>query len=194
MEARTQHHYTFEEYLQLEADTGCKHEYHAGQVYAMSGGTIEHGLIGGNVFSSLKTKLRAAGGNCRALNNDIKVYIASQDLYVYPDAMVVCGELQRADKESNAITNPTLVVEVLSKSSANRDRSDKFYTYRQLPSLQEYVLIEQDKAVVDIFSKQADSELWSITRTEGLDKSVTFRSLDITLAMEEVYEDVEGLG
>ena len=194
MEAQPQGHYTFEEYLQLEADTGRKHEYHAGQVYAMSGGTIEHGLIGGNVFSALKTKLRKAGKNCRALNNDIKVYIATKDLYVYPDAMAVCGEMQRSDKESNAITNPTLIVEVLSKSSANRDRSDKFYTYRQLPSLQEYVLIEQDKAVVEVFSKQTDSDLWRIMRTEGLDTSVTFRSLDVTLEMAEVYEDVEGLG
>ena len=134
MKAQAQHRYTLEEYLQLEADTDCKHEYHAGQVYAMSGGTIEHGLIGGNVFSALKTKLRAAGGNCRALNNDIKIYIATKDQYVYPDAMAVGGDLQRSDREANAITNPTLVVEVMSKSSANRDRSDKFYTYRQLPA------------------------------------------------------------
>lgn len=85
----------------------------------MSGGTIEHGLIGGNVFFALKAKLRTAGKNCRALNNDIKVYVATEDLYVYPDAMVVCGDLQRSDRESNAVTNPTVIVEVLSKSSAN---------------------------------------------------------------------------
>ena len=106
MEAQTQRHYTFEEYLRLEADTGRKYEYHAGQVYAMPGGTIEHGLIGGNVFAALKTKLRAAGGKYRALNNDIKVFVATKDLYVYPDAMVICGEIQRSDKESNAVTNP----------------------------------------------------------------------------------------
>ena len=177
----------------MEADTGRKYEYHTGQVYAMSGETIEHGLIGGNVFAALKTKLRAAGGKCRALNNDIKVFVATKDLYVYPDAMVICGEIQRSDKESNAVTNPTLIVEVLSKSSANRDRSDKFYTYRRLAGLREYVLIEQDKTVVEVFSKRADSDLWRITRAEGLDASVLFHSLDITLGLAEVYEDVEGL-
>ena len=191
MEAYALTHYSFEEYVQLEAETGRKHEYHRGQVYAMSGGTIEHGTIGGNVFASLRAELRKQKKDGKARNSEIKVYIAAQDIYVYPDAMAICGKIQTSDKEANAVTNPTTIVEVLSKNTAHYDRGDKFYLYRQLPSLQEYVLIEQDKAVVEIFSKQPDSDLWRISRVEGLAASVAFSSLGVTLPMDAVYEDVE---
>ena len=191
MEAHARTHYTLEEYLQLEADTGRKHEYHRGQVYAMSGGTIEHGVIGGNVFALLRAELRRQKKDCKVRNSEVKVYVATEDLYVYPDAMVICGEVKKSDQESNAIINPMVVVEVLSKSTADYDRGDKFHLYRQLPSLQEYVLIEQDKAVVESFSKQSDSDLWRISRVEGVDASVEFRSLGVVLSVETIYEDVE---
>ena len=191
MEAYARAHYTFEEYLQIEADTGRKHEYHRGQVYAMSGGTIEHGVIGGNVFALLRAELRRQKKDCKARNSEVKVYIATADRYVYPDAMAVCGEVQQSDQASNAIVNPTMIVEVLSKSTADYDRGDKFYLYRQLPSLQEYVLIEQEKAVAETFSKQTDSDLWRISRVEGLDVSLAFRSLGVALSMADIYEDVE---
>ncbi len=189
--APTPTHYTFEEYLQLEVDTGCRYEYYAGQVYAMSGGAVEHAIIGGNVFALLRAALRKQKKNCKALNNDAKVYIATRDIYVYPDAMAICGAMQKSDQEANAVTNPTMIVEVLSKSTADYDRGDKFYKYRQLPSLQEYVLIEQGKAVVETFSKQPDADLWRITRVEGVAASVEFRSLGISLSLADIYEDVE---
>lgn len=188
--ATTRSRHTFEEYLQLEADTGCKHEYHAGQVYAMSGGTIEHATIGGNIFALLRAELRKKGNSCRVLNGDAKVYIATQDVYVYPDAMVICGGIEPSDQETNAVTNPTLVVEVLSKSTADYDRGDKFHRYRQLPSLQEYVLIEQDKAVVETFSKQAESGLWRIDRIDGLNMPVELCSVGVRINTTAIYEDV----
>ena len=191
MEAYACPHYTFQEYLQIEADTGCRYEYYAGHVYAMSGGTLEHATISINVLTALKNTLRSAGKDCRVLNNDIKLYIAAAKAYVYPDIMVVCGGIEKSDQEGHAITNPTLIGEVLSKSTAGKDRGDKFYTYRQLPSLQEYVLIEQDKAVVELFSKQSDSDLWRISRVAGLAASVDFNSLGSALSMADIYEDVE---
>ena len=111
MDVQTQHHYTLEEYLQLEADTNCKYEYHAGQVYAMSGGTIEHAVICGNIFAAPRAALRQKGQDCRVFNGEAKVYIALSKTYVYPDAMVVCGGVEQSDEEGHALVNPTLVVE-----------------------------------------------------------------------------------
>ncbi len=193
MDVQTQHHYTLEEYLQLEADTNCKYEYHAGQVYAMSGGTIEHAVICGNIFAAPRAALRQKGQDCRVFNGEAKVYIALSKTYVYPDAMVVCGGVEQSDEEGHALVNPTLVVEVLSKSTADYDRGDKFYRYRQLPSLREYVLIEQSKAVVETYNKPKGSDLWRITRTEGINATVHFHSVNVSLGMDEIYEDVSGL-
>ena len=149
----------------------------------MSGGTLEH--------ATLKNKLQTGGKKCRVLSNGIKAYIASAEAYVYPDpdAIIVCGGGVPSNQEGNAIINPTLVIAVLSKSTADYDRGDKFYQYRQLSSLQEYVLIDQEEAVVETFSEQADTDLWRIIRVEELDKPVEFCSLGISLNMAGIYKD-----
>ena len=178
---------TVQEYIQQEVESGDKYEYHDGKIYALAGGTLNHGLIGGNAYAELRIQLKAKGSNCLPFNSDVKLFIESTKSFVYPDSMVICGEIEESKQDKNAITNPILIIEVLSKSTAEYDRGDKFYLYRQIPSFREYVLIEQKKYVVDVHYKDENSDLWRITRYEGLDKKIRLHSLDIELSMEELY-------
>ncbi len=187
MKARKLPRLSVEEYVQQEIDTNIKYEYHDGKIYALAGGTLNHGLICGNVYSELRSGLKTKGSNCLPLTSEVKLYVEKTNSYVYPDSMVICGEIEQAKNEKNAVTNPELIIEVLSKSTAEYDRGDKFYLYRQIPGFREYVLIEQKKYVVDVHYKSNESDLWKITRYKGLDKMVTLQSIGLTISMENLY-------
>jgi len=178
---------TVEEYIQHEITSKTKHEYHDGKIYALAGGTLNHGLLCGNVYSGIRNQLTQKGSDCIPFTSEVRVHISERNSYVYPDAMVIYGDIEKSKSESNSVTNPILIVEVLSKSTAEYDRGDKFYFYRQLPDFKEYVLIEQDRHIVDVHYKAENSDLWRITRYEGLDKVVKLQSLDIEITMEELY-------
>lgn len=178
---------TVEEYIQQEIDSNIKYEYHDGKIYALAGGTVNHGLICGNVYAEMRLRLKNNNSSCLPFNSDVKLSIKSTNSYVYPDSMVICGDFGESSEVDNSVQNPILIVEVLSKSTADYDRGDKFYLYRQIPSFREYVLIEQKKHVVDVHYKHPNSDLWSITRYEGLHQKVKFQSLDIEIQMEELY-------
>ena len=178
---------SIEEYIKTENDTNTKHEYHDGKIYALAGGTLNHGLLCGNAYSEIRNKLTTKGSKCIPFTSEVKVYIEKRNSYVYPDSMVICGDIEKSTEEKNSVTNPILIVEVLSKSTAEYDRGDKFYFYRQLESFKEYVLIEQDRHIVDVHYKSKNSDLWRITRYEGLDKTIKLQSLDIEISMKELY-------
>ncbi len=180
--------YSIEEYQAIEEETGIKHEYHDGNVWAMSGGTINHGILCGNIFSELRNALDR--DTCQAYLSEIKLSIEATNSFVYPDAMVVCGDLEKSEKNPHAICNPTVIVEVLSKSTALYDRGDKFFLYRQIPSLREYILIEQDKYQVESFF-QKDNNVWQISRTTGVDSILKVSSLDIDISMSDLYENID---
>lgn len=194
MKAHKQPKISVEEYIQLERESDTRYEYHDGDIYALAGGTLNHGKLCGNIYAELRSKLKEAGADCKAFTGEIKLCIEKKNAYVYPDSMVVCGAIETSNDDENSVTNPVLIVEVLSKSTADYDRGDKFYLYRQLPALQEYVLIEQDKPVVEIYYKKEHSDLWRITRYEGLDKTISLRSLQVEISMSDLYFDIEGLG
>lgn len=179
---------SIEEYIAIEQANDTKYEYHNGSIYAMAGGTMNHGFISGNVYSAIKVSLRAKNKKCTAMTSELKLRIEVKNSYVYPDAMVVCGDIETSDRKPDAVTNPTVIIEVLSKSTAAYDRGDKFYLYRQIESLQEYVLIEQEKAEIEVYSKKGD--LWQITRFTGLDTKLFLSSIDVAVSLSEIYEDV----
>jgi len=185
--------YSVAGYIELEKESGTKHEYHDGKIFALAGGTLNHGLLCGNIYAELRNALKEKESPCKPLTSEVKLHIESHNSYVYPDCMVICEEISKADEDANAVTNPILIVEVLSKSTADYDRGDKFYLYRQISSLKEYVLIEQHKPVIEVFYKRDNSDLWSITRYEGLDKTIAFQSIDVQIQMSDLYFDVEGL-
>ena len=182
---------TIEEYLLQERESGQRYEYHDGRIFALAGGSVNHGLLCGNIYAELRNHLRTKGSNCKPTTSEIKLSIVKENRFVYPDAMVICGELETSEGDKNAVTNPILVVEVLSKTTADYDRGDKFYSYRQIPTLQEYVLIEQDRPQVEVFYKKAGTDLWSIKRFEGLEGIIQLQSLEIEIQMSELYFDIE---
>ncbi|MCB0550475.1 MAG: Uma2 family endonuclease [Phaeodactylibacter sp.] len=182
---------TVEEYIQYEIQTGQKYEYHDGIIYALAGGSLEHALLIGNIYSELRNGLRKKGSNCKPITNDAKLYIEKENKYVYPDTMVICGEIEKTGETKDAVSNPTLIVEVLSKSTSEYDRGDKFYFYRQIPTLQEYVLIDQSRYVVEVFFKKGKNDLWRISRYEGLDQMINLQSLGIEISMKELYFDIK---
>ena len=180
-----------EEYLRQEIETDTKYEYHDGKIYFLAGGTLNHGMISGDVYSDIKVALEKKNSDCQPFNSDIKLHIERINSYVYPDCMVICGEIEKAPNNKNAVVNPVLIIEVLSESTASYDRGDKFYFYRQIPSFKEYVLIEQSKHVVDVHFKGDNSDFWKITRYEGLDKIVELESIGIQVSMKRLYQRTE---
>lgn len=180
-----------EEYIQHEIETGQKYEYHDGLIYALAGGSLEHALLIGNIYSELRNGLKEKGSNCKPITNDAKLYIEKENKYVYPDTMVVCGEIKKSNETKDALTNPILIVEVLSKSTSEYDRGDKFYFYRQIPSLREYILIDQSRYVVEVFLKKEKNDLWRISRYDNLDQMINIQSLDIEISMKELYFDID---
>lgn len=193
--------YTVEEYFELERRTGQRYEYVAGIVWPVgspgggienfAGGTINHSVICVNTTTALSVALNRAGSSCLTFNGDLKLHIDRAESYYYPDAMVVCGETEEGKHRGHSVTNPVLIVEVLSKTTAEFDRGDKFHLYRKIPSFREYVLIVQDRHVVDVHYRKNPQALWRITRYEGFNAGVKLDSLNLELPMEELYRRVE---
>ena len=192
MEAPKLNNLTVKEYIKIEQQTDTKYEYHDGEIFAMAGGTLNHGLICGNVFGEFRNALREKGSPCRVLNSEVKLNIKKKDCFLYPDAMVICDKIENSDFETNSITHPVVIIEVLSKSTANYDRGEKFFLYALIESLEEYILIDQEKKRVEVFSRRG--ELWKITRFTQVDKIVPISSLGIDINIEEIYRDTQLVG
>lgn len=181
---------SIEAYLEHEYSSLAKHEYERGEVLAMSGGTLNHGILCGNIYSELRTGISKKKLDCTPIGSEVRIHIQPVDAIVYPDAMVICGNIQVSEQDLEAIINPLVVVEVLSKSTGNYDRGDKFYKYRHLSSLKEYILIEQEKPVVESFFKKEDN-IWEISRVSGTDQTLLVKSLGVEILLEELYVNVK---
>ncbi|WP_271252203.1 Uma2 family endonuclease [Pseudanabaena sp. Chao 1811] len=184
--------FTPEEYFAWEEKQLERHEYIDGEVYAMSGGTIDHGDIAGNFLALLKTHLRGSG--CKTLNSDCRVSIVGATKYVYPDISVTCDD---RDKTTNQyITYPCLIIEVLSPSTEAYEspsetlceRGNKFKMYRRNPSLQEYVLVSVDAIEIELFRKTETGD-WRIINYQKGD-AIELKSVNFNCQIEQVYEDI----
>jgi Uma2 family endonuclease len=175
--------WTVEQYPALERHSTVKHEYHAGYVYAMAGGTQAHSQIAVNVVSLLWAAVRGSG--CRALNSDIMIRQTPDD-YVYPDAVVTCDPRDWVPGQE-WIDYPTLVVEVLSRSTERHDRGDEFAGYKNIPTFHEYVLVESRRREVEVWRRDQDGA-WTAT-TYVPSAIVPLGSVAVTLPMDLIYED-----
>ncbi|NJO01712.1 MAG: Uma2 family endonuclease [Bacteroidia bacterium] len=175
------------DYLNREETASYKSEYRAGEVIAMSGGTINHNTISGNIFALLRDRTRGKG--CRPFNSDMKLNISAHHTFVYPDAMVICGDIVRLENRQDVVCNPVLIVEVLSQSTQNYDRAEKFIKYQSLPSFREYLMVDSQSCRVDTIFKRNPQE-WQMLVYQDLSQSLHLQSLDISLTLEEIYEDV----
>ncbi len=176
-----------QEYLAFERASEEKHEYADGEIFAMSGGTLEHSNIAANVMGELRNGLR--GRPCRVLTSDMRLKILSTDRYVYPDVTVVCGQPAFEDATRDILLNPVLVVEVLSDSSEAYDRGDKFAQYRSLTSMNEYVLASQKTPRLEIFTRQPGGRIWELC-AYGPGEVAHLASVGCDLAVDAVYEQV----
>jgi Uma2 family endonuclease len=176
---------TFEEYVELERHLGSKFEYQQGQVFAMSGASPAHVFIQANLLRHTGNLLEGTG--CSALGSDLRVHIQASDLYTYPDGVVVCGPL--AVHGNSSITNPKVIFEVLSPSTRRYDIIGKFASYRQIPSLEEYVLVEQDSYAVEHHRRRSDG-LWERTSLRGEEAILELPSLSIAIPLKRIYAGV----
>jgi len=173
-----------QEYLAWEAEQIDKHEYVAGEVFGMVGARQEHVIVTGNVFAAFREHLR--GTPCRPLMADMKLNVQAMNAFYYPDVMVTCDS---ADKLAELyIEHPKLIIEVLSDSTSAYDRGAKFAAYRKIESLEEYVLVDIDRKGVESFRRQPDG-LWLLRDFAG-GESCVFESVDLTMPMARVFEDV----
>lgn len=180
--------FTPEEYLARERESESKSEYLAGEIFAMSGASRRHNLITGNIFAALHAQLRKSGV-CEVYAHDMRLRAPVADLYTYPDVVVACGEPRFEDAELDTLLDPTLIVEVLSKSTEGYDRGAKFEHYRTLPSLSEYLLVAQDRIHVERFLREA-ADRWVLTETDELASILELPSLGCTLSLADVYDRV----
>ncbi|OQX27412.1 MAG: hypothetical protein BWK80_05345 [Desulfobacteraceae bacterium IS3] len=181
-------YYSKEEYLEIEAAADYKSEYYQGELFAMSGGSPKHSIISFNLIREIGQGLR--NKNCIGFESNMKLEIAEADAYVYPDLMVVCGDVKLAENTTDVITNPVLIIEVLSPGTEAFDRGKKFEYYRSVESLKEYVLVSQDKPRVEAYFRK-DRNNWQYTVIEGIEKSIVFKSLDYEVKLEEIYYKTE---
>jgi Uma2 family endonuclease len=181
-------HISVEDYLEIERRGPVKHEYFRGEIYAMSGSSEEHNLITTNVIATLHAQLRRRP--CRVYPSDMRVRVRPTGLYTYPDVTVVCGLSRFDDSHQDTLLNPTLIVEVLSPSTAAYDRGEKAEQYRRLDSLQEYLLIAQDRVHVEHYRRQPDNQ-WLLTETDALNDSLDLPAIECQLLLADLYEKVQ---
>lgn len=179
--------YTLEEYLSFEEKTDNKHEYQQGHIVAMAGASIEHNRIALNLGAELRYHLKDKP--CNAFVSDLRVSIEEKNIFAYPDVMVVCDEAQFFEERDDTIVNPTIVVEILSKSTQAYDHTDKFHAYWTLASLLEYVLIDQYRIQIEYF-RRVDEKRWELLIFNRLEDDLIFKSIDIIIPLAEIYRDV----
>ena len=174
-----------EEYLRLERKAEFRSEYVDGMIVAMPGATRNHNIINKNVSGLFWLQLR--GKSCEVYQSDMKV--RTNKRYSYPDTVVVCDEPEFSDDEKDVLQNPTVLVEVLSRSTESYDRGDKFAAYRELKSLQAYVLVSQLMPRVEAFKRQEND--WLFSEVSGIEKALKLEAIGCELKLSEIYEKVD---
>lgn len=186
---QTVERFDLESYLAWEAEQPEKHEYQAGEAFAMVGARLPHNAISGNIFSSLKQALR--GSSCRAWIDGTKLRIEAADAVLYPDVMVG-GDPRDNAGDDRFISHPVLLVEVLSEATAACDRGAKFALYRQLDTLREYLIVDPDSRRVELFRRDAEGR-WVLFDFTG-QPAVELATLSLKMSLADIFEDVSAAG
>ncbi|MBU1614415.1 Uma2 family endonuclease [bacterium] len=178
---------TPQEYLTIERSAEGKSEYFNGEIFAMSGASKPHILIVTNIVRELSLQLKKRP--CEVYSNDMRVKVNQTGLYTYPDVIVMCGTAQLEDDQQDTLLNPTVIIEVLSKSTQSYDKNEKFAHYKKLESLSEYLLIAQDKHFVEHYIRQSDNQ-WLLSEASSGQDVIELPSIKCSLALTEVYDKV----
>ena len=185
--AATKIGFTPQEYLALERKSETRNEYYNGEIFAMSGASREHNLIAGNLFRDIGNQLEDRP--CESYPNHMRVSIEATGLYTYPDVSVVCGEPRFQDREVDTLLNPTVIVEVLSPSTEAYDRGDKFRHYRRIDSLREFVLISQDRMMVERYTRQGKD--WVLSDLTDPDQVLKLESIGCQIPLSRIFAKIK---
>jgi len=188
MQANEQLYYSPEAYLELEEAAEFRSEYYNGQIFPMAGGTPNHNRIVVNLVSALNAAF--ADQTYDVFASDLRLWIPRKSLYTYPDVMVVAGELAFVEGRKDTITNPTLILEVLSKSTVNYDQTEKFAFYRSLATFQEYLLINQYRHSIQHYVKTGVKK-WEFQEYDTLEEQIKFSTVPCEITLNEIYDKVE---
>lgn len=187
MQAQETRYYSPEEYLELETASEIRHEYLNGEIIPMTGGSANHNRIAGNLYAALNFAL--SDQDYEAFFTDVRLWIPTKKLFTYPDVMIVAGSIEFLENRTDTIVNPRVIIEVLSDSTKNYDRGEKFEFYRTLESFQEYVLIDQYKVHVEHFSKTSNKQ-WSFTELDEMSSTLALASVPFQIELSAVYRKV----
>ena len=180
---------TPEGYLEFERTSEIRHEYFDGEIFAMTGASLNHNRVNGNMFNEIKNQLKKSP--CDAFANDMRVKVNELETYTYPDIVVVCGDIELEKiKGLETLVNPTVIIETLSNSTEAYDRGKKFQHYRLLPSLQEYILVSQHHCLVEKYVHSDDGS-WRYFSYEAMEQTLTIESIHCEVLLSDVYYRVE---
>lgn len=186
---KTQSHFTPEEYLNFERESDSRHEFLDGEIYAMAGESLSNSRVCMNLAREVGNKLK--GKSCEALSPNMKVKTSTASLFAYPDLTIVCGEPQFHDTKKDVLTNPKVIFEVLSPSTADYDRAQKFLRYRMgNETLTDYILVSQEHCFVEHFVKQTDGN-WLYRSLSEISDILRIETIDCEIGLEEIYDRVE---
>jgi len=185
--AATKIRFTPQEYLALERKSETRNEYYNGEIFAMAGASREHNLIVANLLRDIGNQLEDRP--CESYPSDMRVFIEATGLYTYPDVSVVCGEPRFQDREVDTLLNPTVIVEVLSPSTEAYDRGDKFRHYRRIDSLREFVLISQDRMMVERYTRQGKD--WVLSDMTDPDQVLKLESIGCQIPLDRIYAKIK---
>jgi Uma2 family endonuclease len=177
------------EYLSLERTADFKSEFFNGEMFAMAGASREHNELKDNMIGEIFSRLK--GGPCRTYSSDQRVKVSRTGLYTYPDLLIVCGTPEfEFDKDVDTLLNPQVIFEILSESTESYDRGAKFQQYWQVPSLREYVLVSQDKMLMERFVRQPDDS-WLLTTFDDAAGDFTLATISVRVPLVDIYRGVE---
>jgi len=188
LQTTERHYYTPEEYLALEETAEFKTEYHDGEIIPMTGGTTNHNRIARNMLIALSLQLR--GQDYEVFIGDVRLWIPKVKRFTYTDVMVIAGQPEYYNNRKDTITNAQVIIEVLSKSTKNYDRGEKFRFYQTIPIFQEYILIEQNLMFIEQYSKQ-ENKRWSYTVYDEENPALTFSSFQVEVPLADIYDTVD---
>ena len=179
---------SIEEYLEMENASLEKHEYYKGEIFAMSGAKVPHNAISGNLFVALSNKLK--GKKCKPYKSDQRIHIPSNTLFTYPDISIICGEVISLNDDDWNVLNPTVIIEVLSPSTKNYDRGEKFKLYRDIPTLKEYILVDSNSIHVEVFRLNENNH-WELEEYNSPNDLLYAKAIGEEIPLSDIYEGVK---
>jgi len=176
---------TIQEYLKFEKTAGSKHEYYRGDVFAMAGAKPRHNVIAKNLMRDIATTLR--GKPCQPYGSDMRISIPENTLFTYPDISIICGDIVPSEHDEDTATQPIVIIEILSKTTRDYDRTGKFKLYRDIPTLKEYVLIDSESVNIEAFRINSNNH-WELEEYKSVFGYLTIPSVQINISITDIYE------